>query len=407
MVTRQEILEKEMEYRGSKSITDFIPIDQQESVIVKEQRVDGSCIGTLCIKKKIPMLRCTLIGSERNPRINVLSNKQITQRKCYHKTTVFKSKLYSVFSTSTNLPITLINPWFITGFTDAEGCFFLQVRNRNNSWYVEARFDISLHKKELELMKQIQDYFGGAGGISKHGEDSYQYTISSIKEINDRVLPHFDNYPLITQKLSDYLLFKEAIDLINSKKNMVKASASEEFIGKIVGIKASMNRGLLSDNLKSSFTNIVPVPRPIVKSRIPHPQWVAGFTSGEGCFMIKTSVNRNAKLGYGVQLSFQITQNERDIELIRSLVSYLGCGRLVVNEKHNGSKVNFNVTKFSDIQELIIPFFLKHKILGVKFLDFEDWCRAGEIIKNKGHLSKEGLDEVFKLKAGINRGRSS
>lgn len=182
-----------------------------------------------------------------------------------------------------------------------------------------------------------------------------------------------------------------------------------EFLEKIVGIKASMNRGLLSDELKVSFTNIVPVPRiiPTVESQIPHPQWVAGFTSGEGCFMIKTSVNRNAKLGYGVQLSFQITQNERDIELIRSLVPYLGCGRLVVNEKHNGTKVNFNVTKFSDIQELIIPFFLKHKILGVKFLDFEDWCRAGEIIKNKGHLSKEGLDEIFKLKAGINRGRSS
>ena len=42
MVTSQEMLERAMEYRGSKSITCLIPIDQQESVIVKEQRVDGS-----------------------------------------------------------------------------------------------------------------------------------------------------------------------------------------------------------------------------------------------------------------------------------------------------------------------------------------------------------------------------
>lgn len=69
-------------------------------------------------------------------------------------------------------------------------------------------------------MKQIQNYFGGAGGINIHGEDSYQYTISSIKQINDRVIPHFGNYPLITQKYSDYLLFKEAINLINSKKKI-------------------------------------------------------------------------------------------------------------------------------------------------------------------------------------------
>lgn len=419
MVIMQEILEKVMEYRGSKSITDLIPIDQ-ESVIVKEQRVDGSYIGTLCIQNKIPMLRCTLIGSDRSPWINVLSNQQITQCKCFHNTTVFSGPPATELSeaTPTKLPIISINPWFMTGFTDAvrrPGCFLLQVRNRNNSWYVEARFDISLHKKELALMKQIQDYFGGAGGINVHGEDSYQYTISSIKEINERVLPHFDNYPLITQKYSDYLLFKEGIYVINSKNNLTR----EEFIEKIVRIKASMNKGLLSDKLKTSFPNIVPTHRLKVESQIPHPQWVAGFTSGEGCFMIKTSVIRKAKLGYGVQLSFQITQNERDIELIKSLVSYLGCGRLVVNEKHNGSKVNFNVTKFSDIQELIIPFFLKHKILGVKILDFEDWCRAGEIIKNKGHLSsfarplasrskpeaREGLDEIFKLKAGINRAR--
>ena len=117
-------------------------------------------------------------------------------------------------------------------------------------------------------MKQIQNYFGGAGGISIHGKDSYQYTVSSIKQINDKILPHFDNYPLITQKYSDYLLFKEAINLINSKKNMTK----EEFLEKIVGIKATMNRGLLSDELKSSFTNIVSVPRSTVESKIPHPQ---------------------------------------------------------------------------------------------------------------------------------------
>lgn len=136
--------------------------------------------------------------------------------------TSYKESITTPIYISTGLPIIPINPWFITGFTDAEGCFLLQVRNRNSSWYVEARFDISLHRKDLELLERIKIYFGGAGGINTHGKDSYQYTISSIEQINDRVIPHFDNYPLITQKHSDYLLFKEAINLINSKKNMDK-----------------------------------------------------------------------------------------------------------------------------------------------------------------------------------------
>ena len=153
----------------------------------------------------------------------------------------------------------------MTGFTDAEGCFSLQIRNRNNSWYVEARFDISLHKNERDLMKQIQYYFGGVGGISVHGKDSIRYTVSSIEQINNKILPHFDKYPLLTQKFSDYILFKEAVSLINSKKDMKK----EEFLVKIVEIKASMNRGLLEGSeLKINFPNIVPVTRPIVKSQI-------------------------------------------------------------------------------------------------------------------------------------------
>lgn len=104
----QEILEKVMEYRGSKSITDLIPIDQEESVIVKEQRVDG---GYTKQKSKDLVLRCTLIGSERSPRINVLSKKQITGCKYYHSAIILKSSIPTFLSTSTKLPfIVPINP---------------------------------------------------------------------------------------------------------------------------------------------------------------------------------------------------------------------------------------------------------------------------------------------------------
>jgi hypothetical protein len=39
-------------------------------------------------------------------------------------------------------------------------------------------------------------------------------------------------------------------------------------------------------------------------------------------------------------------------------------------------------------------------------LDFIDWCKAAEIIKAKAHLNEEGLDQIIKIKAGMNRGRS-
>jgi hypothetical protein len=54
----------------------------------------------------------------------------------------------------------------------------------------------------------------------------------------------------------------------------------------IVNIRASINLGL-SDDLARAFPDTKPVLRPIidVKDRtIKHPEWVAGFTYGEGNF---------------------------------------------------------------------------------------------------------------------------
>ena len=69
IVRSQKMIEREMGYRGSKS-------NKGNALFVKEQRVDGSCIGTL-YKKLYPMLRCTLTGFERSYQIKILS-KQIS-----------------------------------------------------------------------------------------------------------------------------------------------------------------------------------------------------------------------------------------------------------------------------------------------------------------------------------------
>ena len=83
------------------------------------------------------------------------------------------------------------------------------------------------------------------------------------------------------------------------------------------------------------------------------------------------------------------------------LIIYLECG-YVIKDRDN---YKFCVTKFKDIAEKIIPFFKKHRIIGVKALDFEDLCKAAELMKNKKHLTTEGLDKIKKIKAVMNLGR--
>lgn len=93
---------------------------------------------------------------------------------------------------------------------------------------------------------------------------------------------------------------------------------------------------------------------------------------------------------------------------MENLIHNLDCGQ-VRKRKYKDNKDNcldYLVTKFSDIDQKIIPFFSRYKIFGVKLKDYNYWCKAAELIKNKAHLTDTGLEEIKKLKDGINKGRS-
>lgn len=166
-------------------------------------------------------------------------------------------------------------------------------------------------------------------------------------------------------------------------------------------MKAAMNLGL-SDKLQVAFPDVVRVEIPIVAMpEAINPQWLAGFTSAEGCFFILISDSKSHSIGHRVRLVFQLTQHQRDKQLLICIKEYLACGNLYKNRE----AFQLMVTKFSDIEEKIIPFFNKFPIWGVKAEDFADFCRARELMKERKHLTAEGLEEIRQIKAGMNLGR--
>jgi hypothetical protein len=65
-------------------------------------------------------------------------------------------------------------------------------------YQVQAIFKLTMHKKDHDLLCQIQDYFK-TGNITKHGDTTLQYTVKSFKDL-DTIISHFDKYPLLSQK---------------------------------------------------------------------------------------------------------------------------------------------------------------------------------------------------------------
>lgn len=260
-------------------------------------------------------------------------------------------------------------------------------------WRIEPGFSIILHKKDLDVIEQIKKFYG-VGSI--YSGSHAQFSVRSFKELSV-IINHFDKYPLITQKQADYLLFREVFFMIESGEHL-----TAEGIAKIVALKASLNKGL-SEELKIAFPNVIPASKLQIKnSKISDPNWLAGFTSGEGSFKFSIRKSQTHSSGYQVHLRFTLTQHRRDEQFLRSLEDYLNYGKVYEDR----DTYQYQVQKFEDNWEKIVPFFFsKYPIIGVKALDFQDWCKACEIVKLKSHLTDEGISKIREIKEGMNKGR--
>jgi len=59
--------------------------------------------------------------------------------------------------------------------------------------------------------------------------------VESFQELQV-IVNHFDKYPLITEKASDYLIFRQCFEIIKQKEHL-----TEKGIFKLIGLKSSLN----------------------------------------------------------------------------------------------------------------------------------------------------------------------
>ena len=291
----------------------------------------------------------------------------------------------------------VLDPWFITGFSDGEASFYINTikdKEFKIGWRIRLNFEIHIHKKDQVLLEEVQKFFA-VGVIYKKQDNTISYIVNSIKNLSV-IIKHFDKYLLHTKKRADFELWKKAFDLIQNKEHLTM-----EGLHKIVAIRATLNKGL-TDELKSAFPSIIPANRPdFNQTSILDPNWLAGFTSAEGCFFIKTYKSESRTHGILISLVFQVTQHKRDDELLKTFIKYLDCGNVYKDK----DAVHFRVEKFTDIDKKIMPLFSLNLIHGIKYLDYTDWCKAVILVRNKSHLTKKGIEQLLEIKAGMNTGR--
>lgn len=134
-------------------------------------------------------------------------------------------KNYKYFSNYAKHDQSKLHPYWVTGFTDAEGCFTIKFTESNEykqKWRVQAQFQIKLHQRDLLVLNRIKDFFG-VGTLGRDGTNM-TYTVKTVENLSKVIIPHFISFPLLTKKSADFELFRQIVIIMANKGHLLSNS---------------------------------------------------------------------------------------------------------------------------------------------------------------------------------------
>nr|YP_009493071.1 LAGLIDADG endonuclease [Ganoderma tsugae]AWJ63866.1 LAGLIDADG endonuclease [Ganoderma tsugae] len=132
----------------------------------------------------------------------------------------------------------------------------------------------------------------------------------------------------------------------------------------------------------------------IKKIDTPFLEWLTGFVDAEGNFNIslRNYISQDNKYN-SLILTFQIGLHIDDLEVLKFIQKKLGCGKISISK----NRCNFFVNDQASLINIICPVFNLVQLKSSKYFQFLIFEKAVNLIKNKGHLTDSGRNEIIKF----------
>ena len=143
---------------------------------------------------------------------------------------------------------------YISGFVDGEGCFcvsFQPSKRDRFGWEVRPSFSVSQNADRAELLYVIQERWGCGFIRPDRSDKTVKFEVRNVRDLVEKVLPHFKAYPLLSSKHTDFERFARIFELVSDDRHL-QIEGFEEIVRLAMGMNPSGKRKYLeSDILKS------------------------------------------------------------------------------------------------------------------------------------------------------------
>ena len=141
-------------------------------------------------------------------------------------------------------------PSYISGYVDGEGCFCVSLNQSSRhkfGWEVRPSFSISQNSDRSQVLRLCQKYFDC--GTIRPDQKTLKYEVRSLTDLVNKVIPHFEVYPLISGKYQDFLTFRSICQTMSNEEHLTKNGLREIF-RMIEGMNLSGKRKFIPREIK-------------------------------------------------------------------------------------------------------------------------------------------------------------
>lgn len=289
-----------------------------------------------------------------------------------------------------------LNPMWVTGITDGEGNFSVNIQKSGNSPKVALTFKIDQKEDSAGILYDLARYFN-CGKVVSDNRGFKSFKVTKLIDIVNIIISHFNEHPLVTSKQLNFVAFKEIALMLDNKSNGLDIDLEriEAIIGNMNSRRSFLEKWThLSQSLLTAL----------------NPHWIQAFIDGEGSFQfgIADRISRGSKY-VATTPTLEIAQNTHDVKVLDLIKQYFEAGYIKpkfdiasLGEAMSVRSVSRFVLRDS---EKIIQFVDQYPMLTRKHEDYLKWKNLVSLKESRAFDSAEGRALMESIKASMNRGK--
>ena len=129
---------------------------------------------------------------------------------------------------------------YLSGYVDGEGCFCVSINRSKRhkfGWEIRPSFSVSQNRNRASVLEILKQRLGCGTIRPDRSDRTLKFEVRSISDLVAKVIPHFEKYPLLSDKNLDFEKFADICEMMQIKEHLTK-----EGFQKILKLASEINR---------------------------------------------------------------------------------------------------------------------------------------------------------------------